>query len=571
MTIGVGTLGVAFDAMKEQAEVGLGFVIGSASAAKDMVAELVAFATNNPIPVGPLIEAARFMAGVGVEAEKIVPILSVVADATAALGGSEAVFNRIAYAIQQIIAKGRLQAEEVRQLANAGVPALQILAEKSGQTQAQILKDMKTGSLSIDSVGMLLDGIREKFQGALAAQAETLNGMITIIRNYIQTWAGVAAMPIFEEIKRQARELLEVMRSPDWTASAQTVGAAVAEFLSRFDFTAIILGIAQLVSAFAKGVDEIGGWLSALVQMYEGHRTATAMALTSIAILWTLIFGPAGPIILVLGSLIVFLGAWEGDWEKFFAKLPEPVADAAMSVVRVVAGMFDGIEKLWNINRDIWADILDVVGAVTTFKLGTGDIIRNRTFKFTSEAVLGGSIDRIQAARDAAAESAGQRKWAVPDGAPSIISPGDDPNRWKSLYDGLATAADGMDKAGKAAKSAAAAEAEAEKLRDQTNKEALKASAWLAEQTFAAAEAMAKAKEKLEQWAMGELQKLAANNTRFAPGVFEQMATNAGLRPIGDFPAWVDGKQVNSAFDDQGNKITVDVQLGPDLQLAGVQ
>ena len=153
----------------------------------------------------------------------------------------------------------------------------------------------------------------------------------------------------------------------------------------------------------------------------------------------------------------------------------------------------------------------------------------------------------------------------------SVISPGDDPNRWKSLYDGLTGAADGLDKVGKASQSAAAAEREAEKLRDQTNKEALKASAWLAEQTFAAAEAMAKAKEKLEAWALGILQQEAARNVRYAPGVWEQRVAAAGLTPIGDLPVWADGKQINTAFDQQGNKITVDVQLGPDLQLAGVQ
>lgn len=565
--VAVGTLGVSFDAMREQAEIGLGFVIQDADRAKGMVEELVRFASNNPIPVQPLIEAARFMAGVGVEASHIVPILATVADATAALGGSEAVFNRIAYAIQQVIAKGRLQAEEVRQLANAGVPALQILAEKSGQTQRQILADMKSGSLSIDSVSMLLDGIRERFAGALAAQADTLKGMIVQIRNYIQTWSGVASMPVFEELKRQAREVLALMRSPEWASSAQAAGDAVANFLARFNFSEILRGIGQLVVAFGRGVAEIAGWLDWLIQQYEGHTTATELALASLVLLWIAIWGPAGPILLTLGAVIVFLGAWEGDWADFFSKLPDPVADAAIAIVNIVGKMVDGIAKVFELNKDIWASFFDVVGMFAGIP-DAGAGLRARKVNFSSETVLGGTLSDINAARDAAAIASSQRRFAVPEPPPGTWSPGDDPNRWKPLFEGLGDLGDAVGETARAAKAAAKEHEEYLKLVEQTNKDAIKASAWLAEQTFAAAEAMEKAKQKIEGFFLGELQRLAGQNVRFAPGVFEQYASQAGLRPIGDFPAWADGKQVNPAFDDQGNKITV--TLSPDLAIEGV-
>lgn len=63
--------------------------------------------------------------------------------------------------------------------------------------------------------------------------------------------------------------------------------------------------------------------------------------------------------------------------------------------------------------------------------------------------------------------------------------------------------------------------------------------------------------QQSKQWFQSELQRLIGSGTRFSPGAWANYTQGAGFRPIGDFPAYQDGRQVNPAFDQAGNPIDV--------------
>lgn len=80
-----------------------------------------------------------------------------------AMSGDSAALDRLAFALGQIYAKGKLSAEEMRQLANAYVPIQQILKDKLGLSE----EDMgRVGDLNIpaaDAINAIVDYANENF------------------------------------------------------------------------------------------------------------------------------------------------------------------------------------------------------------------------------------------------------------------------------------------------------------------------------------------------------------------------------------------------------------------------
>lgn len=659
LVVGIGTIGINFLRMREQAEVGLGFVIKNAQLAKSMVAELIDFAQQNPIPVGGLIEAARFMAGVGVEASKIIPTLKAVADATAAVGGGEAIFNRIAYAIQQVIAKGRLQAEEVRQLANAGIPALAILADKTGMTQAEILKAMRTGSLAANSVELLLEGIRERFAGALAAQGETLNGLITRVRNYAQTWAATAAEPAFEVIKGHLRDVIALMESPAFKQSAAIVGASVGavlalpgQVLGAAGRGLGALGAPAPGTAFGGGEGEdagnapgrinevqtaLSGVQAALAQLFGYIQTYVFPVLADLgsrfakwiredALPWLRTLRDAvaetfvthvlpliqtaveaigrelerlGPWIdntfipamrVFINQTVVMIDTFIRAWQFLWPRIEPYVMLVLRQVGRIIRQIQDVVDLTMNLLAGNWERAWDALQRIAVRSMeGTYDSIRTILNKIIDAMNLfswfpdipkipelprstGTSVSRIFGGGEGEdAGGNGSQGFLQDLLARSSVATEQVVTNLEQLSPDLMDFDAAVTDAASGARSVADKHAEYLKLVEETAQLHLKSTARVAEETMQIAERLAEAKMKIQNFFLGELQAMANRGVRFGnDAAFGTWAAAAGLQPIGNFPAYQDGQQVNPAFDQNGNPV-VTVQLGPDLVLDGVQ
>lgn len=674
---GVIGLGVSFLNMREQAEVGLGFVVRNAELAKDMIANLVAFARANPVPVEPLIQAARVLAGYGYEASKVVPTLKAIADANAAIGGTTETFNRIAYAIAQVVAKGRLQAEEVRQLANAGIPALAILAEKTGETQANLLKAMRDGTLGAESVGQLITGIQERFQGALAALGDTMGGMITRIRNIGKEWASIAAEPAFETIKTHLRDILSIMESPAFLESARTFADILRGVIGGVGaIGGAVRGIGTGVTAAAPGTFQFGGG--------EGEDIGATRAANEAAKAWENVQNAIGEVVLYIQAYVVpvLKEAWslistairtevvpalltlrDNFFETFNTHIM-PIVSAGIdalghelsrfgpwvqdTLIPALSNMIEGFikavgviveifrtlwpmvkphvvflveavgrtlatirdtialifalmagdwEGAWNLLKDIAIRILeglrsavahiveDIILAFIPIPRKVLDAIRNNTPWFGSrptEAEMFPNAINPRSFGGGEGEDVGGNGSAGGLGAylanlfkdtematkEVTTSLADLKTNFGDLDLSLTDLDGGITKAAESAGRAARTNDDYIKLLNDTNKLHLQATARVAEETMEVAERMAQAKKRIEDFFLSELQQLAQRGTRFAGDSFNVWAEAAGLQPIGNFPVWSDGKQINPAFDAGGNKISV--ELSSDLQLAGV-
>ncbi len=187
------TVGAAvdFNSMLQTAKIGFTTMLGSAERAQTFLDDMAKFAARTPFEYPDLLEAAKRMLAYGFAADKILPTLTAVGDATAALGmGSEGI-DRIVLALGQIQAKGKLSGEEMRQLTEAGIPAWHMLAEAMGTTvpalQDMVSKGLVPGGKAVE---MLTAGMTQRFGGMMQQMENTWQGVTSSIKD---TWRMMVA------------------------------------------------------------------------------------------------------------------------------------------------------------------------------------------------------------------------------------------------------------------------------------------------------------------------------------------------------------------------------------------
>lgn len=169
----------------EQANVAFTTMLKSGERARKFLKELETFSIQTPFELPQLMDASRKLLAYGFSAEKIIPILKDVGDATAGLGlGSEGI-ARITLALGQMRAKGKITGEEMRQLAEAGIPAWNYIAKMLGVTTQQAMKLSEKGLIPAEKgIEAILKGMRTDFAGLLEKQSRTLFGLLSTLKDF---------------------------------------------------------------------------------------------------------------------------------------------------------------------------------------------------------------------------------------------------------------------------------------------------------------------------------------------------------------------------------------------------
>lgn len=210
----------------EQAKIGFTTMIGSAAGAEKHLRDLQAFAASTPFQFAELVEASQKMQGVGISADRVIPILKDVGNALSAAGR----IGDLPFAIKalgDIQAKGKLAGQEIIQLANAGIPIRQVLAQSLGVTQEKVIQLGEEGKISAELVFAAIHKLsEEKFGGAMEAQAKTFKGALSNIEDALLITSEKAFRPLYEKISRLAVDFsIEIQgQQGDFSKVGETIG-----------------------------------------------------------------------------------------------------------------------------------------------------------------------------------------------------------------------------------------------------------------------------------------------------------------------------------------------------------
>ncbi len=189
---------IDFNSMLQTAQIGFTTMLGSAEKAQKFLEDMADFAVRTPFEYPELLEASKRMLAYGFTAEEVLPTLRAVGDASAALGSGAVGIDRITLALGQIRAKGKLSAEEMRQLTEAGVPAWHILAEAMGTTVPELQKMVSKGLIpGAKAVDMLTAGMTKRFGGMMASMENTWQGVTSSIKDIWRMTVGTLTQNLF--------------------------------------------------------------------------------------------------------------------------------------------------------------------------------------------------------------------------------------------------------------------------------------------------------------------------------------------------------------------------------------
>ena len=340
---------ISFNSMLQTAQIGFATMLGSAEKAQKFLDDMADFAVKTPFEYPELLEAAKRMLAYGFAAEEVLPTLRAVGDASAALGSGAVGIDRITLALGQIQAKGKLAAEEMRQLTEAGVPAWHILSEAMGKTVPE-LQDMVSKGLvpGAKAVEMLTSGMTKRFGGMMASMEDTwqgvtssikdiwrmtvgtltsnlfrgLNTMLIKVRDFLQQFYNVV-QTVMGKKSKQATDGL-VQSTEDQAAAMTDVGDAAEEAAKRAKKNLQTFDeVHQLQEDMADTAMDLGigtfsmGGLDAEVSAIETPEVDTQPMTEKLTRLaeWMGTFW-AGLKTTFKTGIEVLKGIWHGDWDK---------------------------------------------------------------------------------------------------------------------------------------------------------------------------------------------------------------------------------------------------------------
>jgi len=174
-------------------------LFGSTALAQEFINVLKDFSAITPFSFSEAEAASKRLLAYGIQYQNVMYVMQGVLAASTVQNKPEAI-EPISRALGQIYTKGKLMNEELRQLAEAGIPVYDILREKLGLTSEQIAEIGDQAIPASTAINALVDGINERFGSSLAQSAQTTTGIISNIKdNALMLFSGIFT-PLFDQI-----------------------------------------------------------------------------------------------------------------------------------------------------------------------------------------------------------------------------------------------------------------------------------------------------------------------------------------------------------------------------------
>ncbi len=295
-------------------------MLGSAEKAQDFLGKMQDFAAKTPFEFSQVSQAAQKFIAFGFSAEQVIPTLTAVGDAAAGVGlGAEGI-NRITLALGQMAAKSKVQAGEMMQLTETGIPAWKMLADQIGVSVPEAMSMVSKGAIdAATGITALVSGMEQSFGGMMDQQSQTISG----------TWSTL--MDGLEQ-------------------SAAQVGLQIAEALN---LTGIFQTLGDMLTNFAATVQSSGlteALLTAIPPEFQAGillivSTLTGLAIPAIGLFVTKVTLMAAPFVAAVAAVAPFIAAAAAVATALYA-----IWKSGMTVEDVLGAM--GI-KMETVNRTV--------------------------------------------------------------------------------------------------------------------------------------------------------------------------------------------------------------------------
>ena len=180
---------------------------------------------RSPFTLGDLTGAAAQLKGFGVETGKLVVTTEQLGKIAAATGQD---IGGIALAYGQVLAKGRLQGEELLQFQERGIPLAKQLAKNLGITGAELQELIQKGKVGFPEVEKAiadLTGETGQFGKAFENTADTIDAKLSNLQDAFKRAAAALGKAFEPQFKYLVTELTKILNLIE-TAISRFTGLA---------------------------------------------------------------------------------------------------------------------------------------------------------------------------------------------------------------------------------------------------------------------------------------------------------------------------------------------------------
>ena len=214
--------------------------------------------------------------GTNLQGEKTRKIFLSVAEAARVNKTSNEQLSGVFVALTQIVSKGAVQMEELRQQLGDRLPgALQIMADGLGVTTAELIKMLEAGEVTSDALVPFAEELDRRFSGALPEALKSVTTELGRLRNAaFQALLQFGQQGFIESFTGLVQDLTEFLQSADFESFSARASAA---------FGVIIDGLSLLVQNFDLVVAAGGAFIGLklapiLIALGTAFGTAAARA-----------------------------------------------------------------------------------------------------------------------------------------------------------------------------------------------------------------------------------------------------------------------------------------------------
>ena len=361
--MGIIGAGLKFNASLEDATLNFETLLGSAEDAKKMIEGIQSIREVAPVmDMGTLTKGAQELLSYGISAEKIIPTLKMLGDASL---GNKSKFEGLVTAYAQVQSAGKLTGQELRQLINAGFNPLQVIAEETGQSISELEEKIDEGlvipaeAVTAAFVSATSEGGR--FFNGMVNASSGFSGRLKALKNSLIELAKEFSNPIFDSLKEKMASLTEKINSViEWFRNLDdgTKKQIATFFLIVSAIGPVLLVLGKLLSAFSVFPKALGivktafGGLSKVFSLIAAH--------------------PIVAIILGIIAVLIYLyntnenvrnaiqNAWE-SFKTFLSNLIQFIKTVFGFLVDFLAPVIEGaIEQL----RNAWDSIVVIITAI---------------------------------------------------------------------------------------------------------------------------------------------------------------------------------------------------------------
>lgn len=351
-----GLSAVKASSQMKQYEVAFSTMLKSQEKGREMLTDLQNFAVETPFDVQGVVSTSQKLMAFGVEADKVVDTMRILGDATAAFGGNTELLDRMGYALGQMRVSGRLNAQDMNQLANAGIPAWEMLAEAAGKSVAEVRKASEQGLIDGQmAADVIMAGMQDRYSGAMEAMSQEVGGLWSGIVESGQIALSTVGDYLVDtfNIKGILSEVSETLGSVSKALmEAREQGKSFSEAIREAVPAPVIVAVGALAAA-------VGG---ALVAACAAGAVAFAGIVAPVALVVAKV-AAVGAAVAALYAYWDDLSAVASDaWEAVENATAEAVGFVAEMLVAMAAGGIATVLKLGEGIVDIIGDALDEAG-----------------------------------------------------------------------------------------------------------------------------------------------------------------------------------------------------------------